>query len=106
VHGGHTIGNLVYACRACNSSKSNRLLVEWRKSAPIPVPVAWVNVGPACHPDSMTDDEILSGALVDGFELEERACRGEWVHGWRRGDDDRWPCFLTRREAPVGWVIA
>lgn len=28
--GTHTIGNLVYVCRSCNSSKSDRLLVEWR----------------------------------------------------------------------------
>jgi len=31
--------------------------------------------------------------------LEERPLRGQWVWGWRRGDDTRWPCFLTEREA-------
>ena len=47
----------------------------------------------------MRDDEILAAAESDGFELEERVCRGEWVHGWRRGDDERHPCSLTEREA-------
>jgi hypothetical protein len=51
----------------------------------------------------MTDDEILSAARVDDFTLEECVCRGEWVHRWRRGDDDRWPCFLTRREL-LSWT--
>lgn len=30
--GSHGIGNLVAACRTCNSSKGAKLLVEWRKS--------------------------------------------------------------------------
>jgi hypothetical protein len=51
----------------------------------------------------MTDAEILDAAQADGFQLEERVCRGQWVHGWRRGDDERWPCFLTRREA-LSWM--
>lgn len=29
--GRHSIGNLVPACRSCNSSKQRRLIVEWRK---------------------------------------------------------------------------
>jgi hypothetical protein len=37
----------------------------------------------------MTDDEVLVRASEDGFELEERACGDEWVHGWARGDDER-----------------
>jgi hypothetical protein len=53
----------------------------------------------------MTDDEILDAAGAEGFDLEERVCRGEWVHGWQRGDDRRFPCFLSRREALVGWAI-
>jgi hypothetical protein len=52
---------------------------------------------------AMTDSEIISAAQYDGFELEERVCRGEWVHGWRRGDDERWPCFRTRREE-LSWM--
>jgi hypothetical protein len=24
-------------------------------------------------------------------------------HGWARGDDDRWPCFLEERQA-VSWM--
>ena len=31
--GSHGIGNLVAACRTCNSSKGAKLLVEWRKVA-------------------------------------------------------------------------
>ena len=54
-------------------------------------------------PSAMTDDEIIDAARSDGFGLEERPLRGEWVHGWRRGDDERWPCFLTRREA-LSWM--
>ena len=46
----------------------------------------------------MTDDEIIDAAQADGFELQERVCRGQWVHGWRRGDVQRGPCFLTCRE--------
>lgn len=29
--GSHSIGNLVPACRTCNSSKNNRLIMEWKK---------------------------------------------------------------------------
>jgi 5-methylcytosine-specific restriction endonuclease McrA len=31
--GRHSIGNIVPACRSCNSSKHARLLIEWRHSA-------------------------------------------------------------------------
>jgi hypothetical protein len=51
----------------------------------------------------MTVDEIIDAARSGGFEVEERVCRGQWVHRWRRGDDERWPCFQTRREA-LSWV--
>lgn len=35
VRGGrHTIGNVVPACRSCNSSKQDRLLMEWRLACP------------------------------------------------------------------------
>jgi hypothetical protein len=43
--------------------------------------------------------DVLAAAAERGFELEERPLRGQWVSGWRRGDDTRWPCFLTEREA-------
>jgi hypothetical protein len=33
------------------------------------------------------------------FQFEERPPRGQWLSGWRRGDDTRHPCFLTEREA-------
>jgi hypothetical protein len=51
----------------------------------------------------MTDDEILGSVSAEGFKLEERTCRGQWVYGWRIGDDARFPCFLTRREA-LSWM--
>jgi hypothetical protein len=51
----------------------------------------------------MTDDDVLDQALADGFELEERPLQGRWVCGWCRGDDTRYPCFLTRREA-LDWM--
>jgi hypothetical protein len=38
-----------------------------------------------------------------GFELEERPLRGQWVWGWRRDDDTRFPCYLSEREA-LSWM--
>ena len=29
----------------------------------------------------MTDEEVIDRAALDGFELEERACRDVWVLG-------------------------
>jgi hypothetical protein len=43
--------------------------------------------------------DVLEAAAERGFELEERPLRGQWVWGWRRGDDAGWPCFLSEREA-------
>jgi hypothetical protein len=43
--------------------------------------------------------DVREAARDHGFELDERPLRGLWVWGWRRGDDTRWPCFLTEREA-------
>jgi hypothetical protein len=47
--------------------------------------------------------DIIDDARTVGFELGERPPNGEWVWGWRRGNDDRWPCFLERRLA-VSWM--
>jgi hypothetical protein len=43
--------------------------------------------------------DVLDAAAEQGFTLEERPLPGQWVWGWRRGDDTRWPCFLIEREA-------
>jgi hypothetical protein len=43
--------------------------------------------------------DCLTAAAERGFTLEERPLHGQRVWGWRRGDDDRHPCFLTKREA-------
>jgi hypothetical protein len=51
----------------------------------------------------MTDDDVLLAAHEDGFELEERVLGHQWVWGWHRDDDERWPCYLTRHEA-VRWM--
>jgi len=51
----------------------------------------------------MTDDEMLDRARADGFELGERTRGGEWVWGWARGDDERWPCYRERRQA-INWM--
>lgn len=51
----------------------------------------------------MTEDEVLDRALADGFELRERTCGDAWVHGWARGDDERWPCYLEHRQA-INWM--
>ena len=53
----------------------------------------------------MTDDEVHDRARDDGFELAERACNDAWVWGWSRGDDERWPCYLQRRQG-VNWMSA
>jgi hypothetical protein len=29
--------------------------------------------------------------------------RGQWVWSWRRGDDARFPCYLSEREA-LSWM--
>jgi hypothetical protein len=42
---------------------------------------------------------VIEQAREQGFELEEWPLNGLWVSGWRRGDDERWPCFLAEREA-------
>jgi hypothetical protein len=47
--------------------------------------------------------QVIDEARERGFELEERPLRGEWVWGWRRGDDERFPCFLEQRLA-VSWM--
>jgi hypothetical protein len=47
--------------------------------------------------------DTIKETLADGFELEERACGNQWVWGWRRGDDERWPCNLTPDEA-IRWM--
>jgi hypothetical protein len=46
---------------------------------------------------------VIDDARTLGFELEERPLNGEWVWGWRRRNDDRWPCFLERGLA-VSWM--
>jgi hypothetical protein len=51
----------------------------------------------------MTDDEVIAEAARDGFELEERAWGNAWTWGWCRGDDQRWPCYIERRQA-VSWM--
>jgi hypothetical protein len=43
--------------------------------------------------------DVRDEAAARGFQLEERLLRGQWVRGWRRGDDTRFPCYLTEREA-------
>jgi hypothetical protein len=35
--------------------------------------------------------------------LGERGLRGQWVWGWARADDERWPCFLEHRLA-IAWM--
>ena len=43
--------------------------------------------------------EIIDQAQEHGYELDEKPLDGIWVWAWRRGDDERHPCFLTEREA-------
>ena len=46
---------------------------------------------------------MLELAADEGFAVVERTCAGQWVHGWARGEDERWPCFLERRQA-INWM--
>lgn len=46
---------------------------------------------------------VLDEARARGFELEERVLSDQWMWGWRRDDDERWPCFLEHRLA-VSWM--
>ena len=46
---------------------------------------------------------VLVEAAEQGFTLEERPLRGKWAWGWRRGDDTRWPCYLSERDA-LSWM--
>ena len=39
--------------------------------------------------------DTREAAAQQGFELEERPLRGRCVWGWRRGDDTRFPCYLS-----------
>jgi hypothetical protein len=47
--------------------------------------------------------DVIEQARRQGFELEERVLGDAWVHGWSRDGDERWPCFLTEREA-LSWM--
>ena len=53
----------------------------------------------------MTDAEVLELAAAEGFRLVDKIAEhtGTECIGWRRGDDDRWPCFLERRQA-IDWM--
>ena len=62
-----------------------------------------MSVTPPRHSLQMTDDEVLDQADAEGFELEERPLRDKWVWGWCRGDDQRWPCYIERRQA-IDWM--
>jgi hypothetical protein len=43
--------------------------------------------------------DIIELARQYGYPLDEKPLDGRWEWAWRRGDDDRHPCFLTEREA-------
>jgi hypothetical protein len=43
-------------------------------------------------------DAIEEAALLQ-FELVPRMLNGQLVYGWQRGDNTRFPCFVTEREA-------
>jgi hypothetical protein len=47
--------------------------------------------------------DVLAQAAERSFTLEERPLRGQWVWGRRRGDDTRFPCYLSDREA-LSWM--
>jgi hypothetical protein len=47
--------------------------------------------------------DVREAAAVDGFTLEEKPLAGRWVWAWRRGEDERWPCYLEERQA-LEWM--
>ena len=47
--------------------------------------------------------DVIGKARERGFELEERVIGDGWVHGWSRGDYDRWRCFHEHRLA-LSWM--
>jgi hypothetical protein len=47
--------------------------------------------------------DVRAEAAQRGFELEERPLRGKWVWSGRRGDETRFPCYLSEREA-LSWM--
>ena len=47
--------------------------------------------------------DVIAEARRQGFELEERVLYDQWMWGWRRDDDERWPCFLEHR-LTVSWM--
>src|SRR4051812_12030934 len=51
----------------------------------------------------MTGEQLIAAAAEEGFEFAERPCGIQWVWGWCRGDDMRWPCYLEERQA-LNWM--
>jgi hypothetical protein len=47
--------------------------------------------------------DVREAARDQGFTLEERPLRGQWVWEWRCHDDTRWPFYLSEREA-LSWM--
>lgn len=48
--------------------------------------------------------DVLVEAERLGFSVTETVRKDDQrVWAWRRGADERWPCFLTKREA-IGWM--
>ena len=43
--------------------------------------------------------DITEQAAQREVTLEAKPLQGRWVWAWRRGDDERFPCCLTEREA-------
>jgi hypothetical protein len=65
-------------------------------TSPAPSQMPFCSVTPLRDARAM---QVIEQARERGYELEERPLAGQWVWGWRRGDDIRHPCFLTEREA-------
>jgi hypothetical protein len=51
----------------------------------------------------VNDDDVIDQAAELGFEPVDRVLRGVLVYGWSRSGDERFPCYLTRREA-LSWM--
>jgi hypothetical protein len=52
----------------------------------------------------MDNAEVIAAAAEQGLELVERVVRGECVHDWARGDDERWPCCYREQWRAIAWM--
>jgi hypothetical protein len=48
-------------------------------------------------------DDVRARAAEHGLSLDLTELNGHPVWGWHKGDDWRWPCYVTERDA-LDWM--